>query len=286
MALKWLVDQLDNNDIKSQFQSWIGEFLHKQASNGRFDIFEKDIVAYVIDAEHEAYVSACIPLYLHYKGIRPIPDHQGRQILIDKFMSEFRGHAAGTGSLVLLSLIIYVFDKVNQDVALVPPNGWKLEDLVRFLECIPVGLKRWTWEESGRTKNADPVKWLIENEYHVQNLLYLLLGPIFQDIADETNLQPVGQKNPRIDLYVPAMHTIIEVKYRKDQKKSFQALIGEIAEDISLYRSDPTYKAARIICFLWDHTRSTQEHSKFREGVMKMKGADGCVVVSSPSLMS
>ena len=148
-----------------------------------------------------------------------------------------------------------------------------------------VGLKRWTWENTGRTKNADPVKWPIENEYHVQNLLYVLLAPIFEDVLDEVYLQPIGQKTPRIDLFLPSMHTIIEVKYRKDTKKTFPALIGEIAEDVSLYRSDPTYKDARIVSFLWDHTRSTQEHAKFREGILKIQGMDGCVVVCSPSMM-
>ncbi len=44
-------------------------------------------------------------------------------------------------------------------------------------------------------------------------------------------------------------------------------------------------KDARIICFLWDHTRSTQEHAKFGEGVLKMEGMDGCVVDNSPSMM-
>ena len=120
---------------------------------------------------------------------------------------------------------------------------------------------------------------MVENEYHVQNLLYVLLAPIFNDIADEVNLQPVGQKNPRIDLYLPSLHTIIEVKYRKDMKKSFPAIIGEIAEDASLYRADPKYKDARIVSFLWDCTRATQEHAKFKEGVLKIDGINGCVVV-------
>ncbi len=119
----------------------------------------------------------------------------------------------------------------------------------------------------------------------MQNLLYVLLAPIFNDVSDEVYLQPLGQKTPRIDLYLPPMHTIIEVKYRKDSKKSFQALIGEVAEDVSLYRADPSYKDARIVSFLWDHTRSTQEHAKFKEGVMKIQGMDGCVVVNSPSVI-
>ena len=112
-----------------------------------------------------------------------------------------------------------------------------------------------------------------------------MLAPIFNDIADEVTLQPVGQKNPRIDLYLPALHTIIEVKFRKDIKKSFQMLIGEIAEDASLYHVDTKYNDARIICFLWDRTRATQEHSKFKEGILKIKGINGCVVISAPSTM-
>ena len=194
--------------------------------------------------------------------------------------------AQGDASAALLSLMIYVFDQVNKDVAAVPPRGWSLDDLIEFLQHVPNGLKRWTWEEAGRTRGAKPVKWMVENEYHVQNLLYILLAPVFADIADEVNLQPVGQKNPRIDLYLPSLHTIIEVKFRKDGKKSFPALIGEIAEDASLYRADAKYQDARIVSFLWDCTRATQEHAKFREGVLMLNGINGCVVISAPSMMN
>lgn len=285
MAVKWLIEEWDDDDLRRRFKTWSEGFLPEQVSSSRFNVYEKDIARYIADSEEAVFSSACIPLFLHYHGIRRIIDHQKRQSLIGKFMEEFREQAAVDFSTALLCLMIYVFDKANQDIALVPPNGWTLGDFLRFLERVPVGLKRWTWEDTGRTRNADPVKWPIENEYHVQNLLYVLLAPIFEDVADEVYLQPVGQKTPRVDLYCPSMHTIIEVKYRKDMKKSFQALIGEVAEDVSLYRSDPTYKNARIVTFLWDHIRSTQEHAKFREGVLKIQGMDGCVVVSAPSMM-
>ena len=80
-------------------------------------------------------------------------------------------------------------------------------------------------------------------------------------------------------------HTISEGKYRKDVKKSFPALIGEIAEDASLYRADAKYKDARIVSVLWDCTRATQEHTKVKEGVLKIDGINGCVVVNAPSTM-
>ncbi len=238
MAVKWLVGRMNDSRIAREFESWISGFLAQQAGGDHLNLFEKDIAAHVFSDESSIYASACVPLFLHYRRIQRIDDQRSRMALIDRFMVEFQAQAQGGASTALLSLMVYVFDQVNQDMAAVPPKGWSLDDLLEFLEHIPVGLRRWTWEDAGRTRGAEPVKWPVENEYHVQNLLYLLLGPIFNDIADEVNLQPVGQKNPRIDLYLPSLHTIIEVKYRKDVKKSFQALIGEIAEDASLYRAD------------------------------------------------
>lgn len=285
MAVKWLVEQMNDDHISREFEHWISGFLAQQVSGNHLNLFEKDVASYISGAESAVYESACVPLFLHYRKIRRIDDHQYRISLISRFMHEFRDQVRGDASVALLSVMVYVFDQVNQDVAIVPPKGWSLDDILGFLEHIPVGLKRWTWEASGRTKGAKPVKWHVENEYHVQNLLYVLLAPIFIDIADEVYLQPVGQKTPRVDLYLPALHTIIEVKYRKDAKKSFQALIGEIAEDASLYRADAKYKDARILNFLWDCTRATQEHTKFKEGVLKIDGINGCVVISAPSTM-
>lgn len=283
MAVKWLIEQLSDARLAREFESWISGFLAQQIRSDHLNPFEKDIAAYIRGNDSTVYTSACVPLFLHYRKICRIDDHQIRLSLSSRFMTEFRAQVQGDASTALLSLMVYVFDHVNQDVAVVPPKGWSLDDLLGFLEHIPVGLKRWTWEDAGRTRGAVPVKWQVENEYHVQNLLYVLLAPIFNDIADEVNLQPVGQKNPRIDLYLPSLHTIIEVKYRKDGKKSFPTLIGEIAEDASLYRADTKYKDARIVSFLWDCTRATQEHAKFKEGVCRIQGIDGCVITSAPS---
>lgn len=285
MAVKWLVDQMNENQIAGEFEHWTSGFLAQQVGGDHLNLFEKDIAAYIRGGESAVYASACVPLFLHYRNIRRIDDHQLRLSQISHFMREFRDQAHGDASTALLSLMVYVFDRVNQDVAIVPPKGWSLDDLLGFLEHIPVGLKRWTWEDAGRTKGAKPVKWRVENEYHVQNLLYVQLAPVFTDIADEVYLQPVGQKTPRVDLYLPSLHTIIEVKYRKDAKRSFQTLISEIAEDASLYRADAKYKDARIVSFLWDCTRATQEHAKFKEGVLKIDGINGCVVISAPSTM-
>src|SRR5690606_8425640 len=114
-----------------------------------FNLFEKDVAAYIRDGNTATYTSACIPLFLHYRKIQRIDDHQLRRSLISRFMHEFRGQANSDASTALLSLIVFVFDQASQDLAIVPPKGWTLSDLLGFLEHIPVGLKRWTWEETG-----------------------------------------------------------------------------------------------------------------------------------------
>jgi hypothetical protein len=281
MAVKWLVGQPDHAAFADLYARWIGGFLSQQVSGGHLNEFEKDIATYILKDGDAVFATAAVPLFLHYDGKSRIDDHGVRRSLIQHFMAEFRAQSVQSQSAALIAMMVFVFDRADRDIATVPPGGWSHDDLLRFLEHIPVGLKRWTYEEKGRTKGAKPVRWLVENEYHVQNLLYVLLGPIFNNISDEVYLQPIGQKTPRVDLYLPSLHTIIEVKYRKDTKKSFQSLIGEVAEDATLYRADDTYKDARIVAFLWDCTRATQEHAKFKEGVLKF--VDGCTVISAPS---
>ncbi|HEY4211566.1 MAG TPA: hypothetical protein VGM84_08810 [Steroidobacteraceae bacterium] len=285
LAVKWRVAKDADQRAAGKFKEWCAGFLPQQISGKHFNAFEHDVATFIEGASDPHYSTASIPLFLHYRGVSRVDDQKVRSALTSKFMQEFRGLAREDVSPVLAGAMVYVFDQVNQEIDLVPPNGWSLTDLLRFLEHLPMGLKNWTWEDKSRTRNGNAVKWQVENEYHVQNLLYLLLGPIFNDIRDEKYTDPVGHKTPRLDLYLPSLHTIIEVKYRKDAKKSFAALIGEVAEDASLYRADDRYRDARLVVFLWDQTRATQDHPKFREGVMQIPGIDGCVVVSAPSMI-
>lgn len=286
VSVKSLVEEQCGDEMKERFDAWIADFVPKQLQANRMDVFELDFARFLTKPSSAVLQTATVPLYLHYSGKRTLDDQKARYETIGNFMEEFGDHGAGDASPLILALMVYCFDQASKEIALVPPKGWSLDDLVLFLNRIPVGLKRWTWEEEkGRTKGASPVKWAIENEYHVQNLLYMLLAPAFDDVADEINLQQVGQKNPRADLYLPGLNTIIEVKYRKNSAKSFSKLIGEVAEDASLYHADPRYKDAKMVCFLWDHTRSTQEHAKFNEGVLSIQGIDACVVINAPSFM-
>lgn len=87
-----------------------------------------------------------------------------------------------------------------------------------------------------------------------------------------------------MDFYLPSLHTIIEVKYRKDTKKTFQDFTGELAEDRTLYQSDSGYEDAKLVAFLWDQTSAPERHDAFEKAVIDL-GYDGCIVINSPSPM-
>lgn len=286
LGIKLAAYNSKDENIVSQFHGWVNEFLPQRIKDGRLSSKEQGLAEYILNNELTINSASCVLLFLHYKEILPINTAYFHDI-VESFMDEFKYAYKDTNlSPILQALYVFVFDKINSELAAVPPKKWDTSDIVQYLENLHSGLKKWTWEDKAKTKGGNAEKWHVENEYHVQNLLYVLLASVFPGIQDEVYTAPIGQKTARIDLRIPSIKTIIEVKYRKDQKKSFQDLIGEVAEDRGLYRSDDRFKDNTFICFLWDNTMSTQEHAKFKEGVMSIDGIDGCVVISAPSVMN
>lgn len=162
-----------------------------------------------------------------------------------------------------------------------------IDQLIALLNNIPAGLNRWTWEEKAKSSLSTAQKWDLQNEYHIQNLVYFLLAPIFPDIEDEFYLEPAGQINPRADLGIPSLNVIIEIKFLRPGV-SFAKMIEQVASDASLYfQKDSifTKKYNSMIVFLWDDSMRTQEHHLFKHGVTKLDHVIGAVVVSRPGNM-
>ena len=160
-------------------------------------------------------------------------------------------------------------------------------EVVTLLGQLPAALRRWTWENAPRTKNSTIQRWDIQNEYHVQNLLYFLLAPIFPDLEDEFYSNPVGQKNPRADLGIPSLQLIIEVKFIRP-KVAFQDIIEEVAADTSLYFQNNGEYTARyqyLVPFLWDDSRRSQEHAVLRRGLNQLPHVIDSVIISRPGSM-
>jgi hypothetical protein len=112
--------------------------------------------------------------------------------------------------------IVNLCHSLMQPTPVLVPGRANVHDLGELLKRVPAGMRRWTWEKEPRTKNSQVRKWSIDNEYHVQNLLYVLLSPLFPDLSDEQYLDQVGQKNPLSDLLIPSIKLILELKFQRE----------------------------------------------------------------------
>lgn len=174
--------------------------------------------------------------------------------------------------------------QIEDDSPRISVNHATTTGVVSVLRAIPSGLQRWTWEEKGRTAKSQPRKWYIDNEYHVQNLAWFLLSPLFPDARYEEHKSAVGSVHPRLDIVLPSLRLIIEAKFWRKAKKS-EEMVRELAEDVSLYLTpDAPYDV--IVPLIWDEGARTEEHAALISGLKSMKGIFDVVVVSRPALMS
>lgn len=182
------------------------------------------------------------------------------------------------------ALRLAAFSWIQRSAPVVVPGRATIPDLVKFLEGVPAGLRRWAWEEKPRTKSGEARKWHVDHEYHVQDLLYFLLAPVFPDIKDEEYVSSLGQKQPRTDLFIPSLKAIVEVKFLRAGEK-FQKVIDEVAADASLYLRDGSDYVG-LVAFVWDDSRRTEEHPLLRNGLLAIRGVVGAVVVPRPGRMT
>ncbi|WP_417384166.1 hypothetical protein [Gimesia sp.] len=157
-----------------------------------------------------------------------------------------------------------------------------VKDLGNVLRRVEAGMRFWTWEDSPRTKRkgAEARKWHIDNEYHVQNLLWVILAPLFPDLKDEEYTPKVGALQPRADICIPSMQLIIEVKFWRSTTSS-QDMIREIAQDNSLYLvKGSRYK--KIIAFVWDDARRNHQHDVLIQGLLDLQDVIDAIVISRP----
>jgi hypothetical protein len=161
-----------------------------------------------------------------------------------------------------------------------------VEDVAKLLSGIAErSMRRWVWEETGRTKNSAPAKWNVENEYHVQDILWAVLAPVFPDLDDEEWLKSLGQHHPRADLAIPSLKIIIEVKFlRSNRPSALSGLIQEVAADASTYLRDGT-NFDHMIPFVWDDTATTEQHSELRQGLLGLRGVRDVVILPRPQRM-
>jgi hypothetical protein len=159
-----------------------------------------------------------------------------------------------------------------------------IADVANVLSGLNRSIRRWVWESKPRTPRSAIARWVVDNEYHVQDMLWVVLAPVFPDLDDEEWLKSLGQHHPRADLAIPSLRVIIEVKFARKDGKSFSELIQEVAADASTYLQDGSGYAS-IIAFIWDDAARTEEHAELRQGLLRVRGVVDAIVLSRPQKM-
>lgn len=180
---------------------------------------------------------------------------------------------------------VAVFDHIVARQSQIRIGAANKDDLVSLLQNVGRSLKLWQYEEKGRTSRSAPGRWDIENEYHVQALLWTVLAPVFSDLEDEENLPSLGHKHPRADLAIPSLRTIVEVKFMRTSGQSACAKITEeVAADASLYLSNSA-AYDDIVAVVWDDCAQTEQHHELRSGLESIKGVSTAIIIPRPSKM-
>jgi len=158
-----------------------------------------------------------------------------------------------------------------------------IDDVLALLRNVSRALRDWTWEEKSRTKTGTPRQWHVDNEYHVQDLLWVVLAPLFSDLESEPYSKKLGFIQPRADLTIPSLRLIIEAKfaYAGDSLKKIQR---ELSEDAAAYFPQGG-SFERMIAFVWDDAARTEEHATLIQGLEQLERVAGVVVVSRPAKM-
>ncbi len=125
------------------------------------------------------------------------------------------------------------------------------------------------------------IEWRITSEREIQNIIWIMLRPVFDDLIEEETLRKIGHSTYRADLAIPSLGLLIEVKYAR-KAADFKVHEKEIFEDYVAYLSDngPYRKMA---VFVYDESVSVQEHGTTRNALLGLPNITDVIIASRPS---
>ncbi len=184
------------------------------------------------------------------------------------------------GAVFLLAALSRVKASVVRSIRI---DVMTLDDVLALLRNVKRSLRDWTWERKPRTKTSQARQWHVDHEYHVQNMLWVVLAPLFSDIESEGYSAKVGFTQPRADLVIPSLKLIIEAKFAR-ATDSLKEIHRQLAQDAAMYFPQGG-QYDRMIAFVWDDAARTEEHTTLVQGLEKLERIAGVIVVSRPSKM-
>ncbi|RXQ95706.1 hypothetical protein EO244_07540 [Ancylomarina salipaludis] len=113
----------------------------------------------------------------------------------------------------------------------------------------------------GRRKNHPEFK--IEDEYDVQDILYVILKSIFPNLRDEDPIAKVGAKSTKIDLIIREEKILVEVKMIKAKDTNETHFIEQLKVDFESYHECKWLD--KLFCFVYDPYKKTKDVSNFND---------------------
>jgi REase_DpnII-MboI len=114
---------------------------------------------------------------------------------------------------------------------------------------------------SNRRKGHPEFK--IEDEYDVQDILYVILKTIFPNLKDEDAIPKVGAKSTKIDLIIREERILIEVKMMKENDGNETHFIEQLKADFESYYQCKWLR--KLFCFVYDPYKRTRDTSNFND---------------------
>jgi len=228
---------------------------------------------------------ADVVIALIAQGAKKQEGHEFVEVAAAAVINLLRRQPPNQIELERVPLRLAAYEWIDTTTAAIARPIATVQDVYRVLRNIDRVFYRWTWEKAARTagKDAEPRQWHVDNEYHLQNLLWIVLAPLFPDLKEEEFVSSVGQLQPRVDLVIPSLHLIIEAKFMY-RRKTPKAVIEQIAADNSLYlQRDSQYRS--ILPVIWDDAARTEEHPMMIEGLKRLRGVDDVIILSRPAIM-
>ncbi|MGH3275787.1 MAG: hypothetical protein ACRDNZ_15855 [Streptosporangiaceae bacterium] len=146
------------------------------------------------------------------------------------------------------------------------------------LRRFEAAMRRWRWDEDDL---HDPIRWPVCSEREVQDILWLILRSVFEDVVDEETLPKVGHSTYRADFGLPRLGVLVEAKYAR-HRTDFKKIEKEVMEDSVAYlRNAGPYK--EIVVFIYDESASVQEHDMTAAALRELGNVSDVIIVSRPS---
>lgn len=279
---------LDDAILWQQFAPWCAEVVSDVRKSSGLDGTQKDFFhaarslgsAHAKTANATDTISPVVLCALASKGVIQCPVDAAATTLCISRQTEYRKDDWCSASIRLA-----VLDWLTNAAPVIDLKTMTPDDVAKLLHRVQSSFLRWVWEEKPRVKKAGaiPRQWHIDNEYHVQSILWTILSPIFPDLKEEEYTASVAHLQSRADLCIPSLKLIIEVKFWYPNEKP-QELIQQIAADASLYlKPDSGFTA--MIAVIWDDEARVQDHDLFRQGLKSMRGIHDVILISRPSVM-